>query len=91
MLCVRVSWLFQRHPRNPGMSSRRFEMSQFFISPDFIFKSQHNVCSVHIAALMRIYPMFGRNKQPRGRCARCDEEYLDYKRGQMSANPIEAV
>ena len=59
-------------------------MSQFFISPDFIFKSRHNVCSVHIAALVRICPMFSRNKQPRGRCARCDEEYLDYKRGQMT-------
>lgn len=66
-------------------------MSQVFILPDFIFKSQHNVCSVHTTALVRICPVFSRNKQPRGRCTCCDEEYLDYKRGQMSANPIEAV
>lgn len=66
-------------------------MSPFFISSDFIFKSRHNVCLVHIAALVRICPVFSRNKQPRGRCAHCDEEYLDYKRGQVSANPIEAV
>lgn len=61
------------------------------MSPDFILKSRHSVCSVHIAALVRICPMFSRNKQPRRRCAHWDEGYLDYKRGQMSANPIEAV
>lgn len=60
-------------------------MSQFFILPGFIFRSRYNVCSAHIAALVRICPVFIRNKQPRGRCAHYDEEYLDYKRGQMTA------
>lgn len=85
MSFVCVSWLFERHPHSPGMSYGGVKMFQFFISPGFIFRLQYNVCSVCIAALVRICPVFIRNKQPRGRCAHYDEDYLDYKRGQVTA------